>query len=519
MEMAKMDVGSLTDLVCTVKFFDTEHTAHLMVSRTDSVTFLYDGFLDEGFACFTLFNVSLKKFYPVPVVAATKETQVLGHHKPSWDSLHSIVDLCAGFGGLTQGAEAAGFEVMVAVDQNQLMLDLHAKVHDAHCICGDIGSQAVIHEIWKNSRGSSVVSCGFSCQPFSRLGDGKGQSDSRADCLTKTLNAAFYLNAALIVLECVAPAAHDSFVISELERFCKITGFHLTQTELKLDQVWPCRRHRSWWILSAPEVGKIPLCSWPSLSNISEVQHVIPEIRLWDVADEKLLALDDVELEAFGVLTDSHAKHLLNSKATAPCALHAWGSQTRACPCGCRKTGFSCQRLESKGLHGCIVRSAVLPDGSTNLRHLHPNEAMGLNTVDPVVDYGTNVRLTLSAVGQLACPIQSLWVFGVIAAHVDLLRQFPIFTAEAQIQAYRSWLLMRCRQVWPCENELIRDQKLLTMMQFWHDVCNLSLRELLFPLRWDGKIEGSITIASVLDFLIRSHAQIPATVPATIEDV
>ena len=518
MNLAQVDIGQQFDLVCTVKVFDPEHAGHLLVSRSDSVPFLYEGILDGSFPCFTLFQVSLKKSYPIPVVVACKDTVTMGHHSPSWESLHTLVDLCSGFGGLSQGAEAAGYEVSVAVDQNQLMLDLHSKLHDAHCICGDIGDRSVIHQTWKHSRGASVVSSGFSCQPFSRLGDCKGQLDSRSSSLTKTLNAAYYLNAALVVLECVAPAAQDSFVQAELERFSKATGFHMVQTELKLDHVWPCRRHRSWWILSSPLLGPIQLQSWPCLTNICEVQQVIPEIRLWDLGDEAQLALDDTELQAFGVTTDSHAKHLLNGKNIAPCALHAWGSQTRACPCGCRQTGFSCQRLESKGLHGCIVRSAVMPDGTTSIRHLHPNEAMGLNTVDPIIDCGTNVRLTLSAVGQVACPIQSLWIFGTIEAHVSQLRQIPVFSAESQIQAFRAWLLMRCRQVWPCVAEPIHDSKLIAMMKFWDGVHDLSLRELLFPLRWEGKIEGGICIASVLDFLIRSHESIPPTVHEIHDD-
>ena len=512
MELSKVDLGCVTDLVCYVKVFDPNQTAHLLISRADGVAFLFDGMLDDGFTSFTLFNVTLEKFYPVPLVVASKDSTVMGHHKLSWDSLHSVVDLCAGFGGLSQGAEAGGFDITVAIDQNQLMLELHGKMHDAHRICGDIGDRSVVHEAWRHSRGAAVVSSGFSCQPFSSLGDGRSSQDSRASCLTKTLNAAYYLNSALVVLECVAPAAHDSFVQAELERFCKITGYHLTQTELKLDHAWPCRRHRSWWVLSSPELGRIPIHSWPVFTNVCEVQQIIPEIRLWDSSDEKLLALDDIELAAFGVNNNTHARYLLNGKATAPCALHAWGSQTRPCPCGCRKMGFSCQRLESKGLHGCIVRSAILPDGTTNLRHLHPNEVMGLNTVDPIIDLGTNVRLSLSAVGQLACPLQSLCIFGFIAAHLDAMRLSPVFTAEAQIQALRSWLLMRCRQVWPVSCDPIQDPKLLSMMQFWHEVKDLSIRELLFPLRWEGKIEGGVNIASVLDHLIRVREVIPPTV-------
>ena len=512
MNFASTVNGCSIDLVCSVKVFDDSHGAHLLVSR-DGHEFLFTGCLNAGFHAYTILDGTLKQQFPVPIVVSTNQTRILEHHAPSWESLKAVVDLCAGFGGLAQGATAAGFDVRVAIDQNQKMLNLYSKVGQAHTIHGDIGDKEVLCEAWKSSAGAATVTSGFSCQPFSRLGDGKGQADTRANCLTKTLRTAYYLNAQLIVLECVSPAAQDSFVKGEIAHFTKHTGFHCTMTELKLDSVWPCRRHRAWWVLSAPSLGPIDLQTWPCFSNVQHVMHVIPEIRLWAAEDENQLALDDVELDAFGVNEDRHAKYLLNGKSKAPCALHAWGSQTRACPCGCRPCGFSKFRLESKGLHGCLTRSAVFPDGTTKLRHLHPNEVMGLNTFDPIVDFGPDVRLTLSAVGQLACPAQALWVMSSILEKLDSLRKDTTFSPSAQVQAYRSWLLMRCRQVWPTSQEPIDDPKLVALMAHWKNHQNLSLTELLFPMRWENMIEGTVSIAAVLDHLIKQHEATPPTIP------
>ena len=519
MEFSQVDIGASFDLVGKVLIFDLEHSSHLMQLRYGETKFAYEGLLTGGFHSFTLFNVCLREQFPIPVVSATKDTVVLGHHAPTWTSMHSVVDLCCGFGGLAQGATAAGFEVVTAVDQNEHMVSLHTKVHDAVGIVGDFGTQDTIVEIWKASRGASVISSGFSCQPYSTLGDGKGALDSRANCLTKTLNAAICLHAYAVILECVAPAAQDSFVKGEVHRFCSRTGFTCSQIELRLDQTWPCRRQRAWWLLTAPEIGEIKLYPWKALDNLWAVQQIIPEMRLWDAGDEKQLMLDDHELEAFGVTSNMHAKHMLNMRGVAPCALHAWGSQLRACPCGCRQYGFSTCRLAAKGLHGCLVRSAVQLDGSTLIRHIHPNEAMGLNSMDPVLDFGDNVGLTLSAVGQLACPLQALWVFGFLDARLNELQKMPVFTSDAQIQAYRSWMLMRCRQVWPPHEELIQDEKLLAMMGFWDEFKDLSMAELVFPLRWEGKIVGPVHVASILDFLIRSKERVPETISdASVED-
>ena len=512
MEFSQVNIGDLFDTVGKVLVFDLSHSSHQMQLRNSEMKFAFEGFLTGEYQSFTLFNVCLRQQFPTPVVVSTKDTVILGHHTPTWDALHSVIDLCSGFGGLAQGATAAGFEVVTAVDQNSQMVSLHSKAHGATGIVGDFGMQQTIVEIWKASKGAAVVSSGFSCQPYSSLGDGRGADDSRSNCLTKTLNAAICLHAYAVILECVAPAAQDSFVKAEVQKFCSRTGFTCSQTELRLDHVWPCRRQRAWWLLTAPEIGDIKLFPWKPLHNLWEVQQIIPEIRLWDANDEQLLKLNDEELEAFGVNANLHAKHLLNAKGVAPCALHAWGSQLRACPCGCRQYGFSTCRLESKGLHGCLVRSAVQTDGQVFLRHIHPNEAMGLNTMDPVLDFGENVSLTLSAVGQLACPIQALWIFGFLAARLDELQRVPAFSPDAQIQAYRSWLLMRCRQVWPSHDDLIVDGKLTAMMGFWKELPDLSIAELVFPMRWEGKIEGPVHIASVLDFLIRTHETIPATI-------
>ena len=78
---------------------------------------------------------------------------------------------------------------------------------------------------------------------------------------------------------------------------------------------------------------------------------------------------------------------------------------------------------------------------------------------------------------------------------------------------------MRCRQVWPADSEVIKDQKLIEMMSFWADFKHLSLAELLFPMKWEGQIEGSTSIAAVLDFLIRSKSNSVVSIPTSLASV
>lgn len=314
------------NVVCKLVAFDHDHCGHLMVNMSGQ-QFILDGLIDASFTSFTLLDCMLVRQYPMPVLKMDTKTQILGHPAPTWDALHSMIDMCAGFGGLLQGALAAGFEVAVAVDQNSRMLNLYAKANNAPQVCGDFGLTEVLGEIWKKAKGALAMSVGFSCQPFSRLGDAKSSSDPRSSCLSKALAAAYYLRSQIVVLECVAPAAHDEFVKAELDHFMQVTGFTCSQTELKLDHLWPCRRHRAWWILVSPELGPIELKPWLALGNVTMVQQIIPEIRLWAHDDESELQLDPDELEAFGVTKDEHGRYLLNGKAVAPCALHAWGAK------------------------------------------------------------------------------------------------------------------------------------------------------------------------------------------------
>ena len=515
MDFAMTDNGGSIDLVCKMVVFDHTHESHLMMTLYDGKLFHYDGLLEEGHETFTLFGACMVQQYPFTKVVALPTTKVLGHPKPSWDSLFRVVDLCSGFGGLAQGAIAAGFEIAVAIDQNQRILDLYGKISSAPRIHADFGQKDTLCEIWRLSKGARVLTSGFSCQPFSQLGDRRSHQDDRASCLPKTLAAAYYLQSKVLILECVSPAAQDSFVKEELQHFMSCTGFTCAQIDLKLDAVWPCRRQRAWWLLVAPELGPIDMHPWSVLTDISQVQQVLPSIQLWPLEDEYELALDQEELAAFGVDTEEHGKNMLNAKGTAQCALHAWGSQLRPCPCGCRAFPLSRSRLESKGLHGCLVRSAAYPDGTTHIRHIHPNEAMCLNTMDPVLDFEFSPRLVLSAVGQIAAPIQALWVFGFLVSRFTyLLRGISQFDSVSQVQAYRSWLLMRSRLVWNA-SDFLDDPKQLALVQFWETQKDLSLEELLCPDRWKGSIDFPISIAAILDHLIRSHQ---TEVPMTIAD-
>ena len=374
-------------------------------------------------------------------------------------------------------------------------------------------------ELRKVSRGASTLAAGFACQPFSRLGDERGGEDSRSLCLRGILAIGFYLQVHAIVLECVQPAALNSYVQQEIEKFQKCTGYFCSQQDLHLQQIWPARRSRAWWLITSPLLGKIQLDDWPKHLMVPTVRHLIPVVLPWDKQDEDELTLTEREVEAFGVGTETVHKYLLNFDACAPCALHSWGSQLHACQCGCRSAGLSSHRLREKGLFGCLLQSCPTELRESTYRHLHPNEVMMLCGYDPIIDFGPNPRLTLAAAGQMASPLQTAWVFATLKERIVQMQGADLqFKAEAQLHAFMTWLVMRGRQVWPAVQELITDSNSLSLVQFWQSVSAFSMHELMHPQRWPDIPPVTLTIASVLDHIIRMSQALIAHVPCPLPD-
>eukprot|EP00435_Cladocopium_sp_Y103_P067494 s1039_g30.t1 len=83
---------------------------------------------------------------------------------------------------------------------------------------------------------------------------------------------------------------------------------------------------------------------------------------------------------------------------------------------------LSAHRLATKDLFGILIQSAEDASGVSHIRHPHPCEIQALTGVDPVLDYGPHVKLTLTALGQLASPLQSLWLFAAIAERLETLQ-------------------------------------------------------------------------------------------------
>ena len=118
--------GNRMTFVAKLDVWDMEHEAHRMTSMHEGVSFYLTGLLDGDGHSYTLVNAEFRKQFPVPWVVMDDSSRVFRHDQPSWQSLHQVVELCSGFGGMHQGMTALGFGPVVAVDANEKMMKLYS---------------------------------------------------------------------------------------------------------------------------------------------------------------------------------------------------------------------------------------------------------------------------------------------------------------------------------------------------------------------------------------------------------
>jgi len=513
--------GKTVCLVARPVCLDFQMNLHCMVTVPFNKSFRFQGSLEPDMVTYSLIKVRVEKDGPTPLLVTAEDTCIWGHKQCTWEDAVEVMDFCSGMGGMGQGAKAAMFQPVVACDLRQSMLDLYSLNSDAKLVKGDITRISTLNEVYKAHPRGTTLAAGVSCQPYSKLGDGRSGDDERSLTLPAVLAAAHFLRSMAVVLECVEPAGQDAYVRWHVDQFCVRTGFHKAETILHLHEVWPCKRSRWWCVLTAPAIGPVDLRPFPMIPDLPTVRHVFPSTPAWNVDAEKALMLSAVEIEAFSNHGGGCEAHLLNFAGVMPCALHAWGSQVTACPCGCRMTGLSTRRLQSRGLHGVLVRS-VCQDGTRvkgAFRHLHPQEAACLCGMDAGLEWGNSPRLALGAVGQFASPVQAMWIFLQVRKKFEIIKEGSWTTQPyASLLAYRSWLLARSRPVWGRTPRQFPVSECLNMSLHWEGVKHSAFPEM---------IAGSCNLVQKLEQL-RSvpkqvtechHEQSPESLDISVENI
>ena len=384
----------------------------------------------------------------VPILTLHSDSQAFQARPTVTRSFRTLVDLCSGLGGMSQGPKGLSGHTSVYVDHSPLAV---ATVRDngGNAILGDVTDPAVqlaIHQQEAQCACSSTITAGIPCQPYSKQGLQLGTADARSTVLEGVLLIGWRLQAAGIVLECVSEIAGHADVQLFIREFARTAGYVFHSVELELGHVWVSRRRRWWACLVPPTAKPLVLLPYPEDLPRLTVKDIVPEWPCWSDAEEQELAWSEVESRMMQDPAYGQDPRVLNCNAQAPTALHSWGNALRPCPCGCRAAGFTHQRLQSGGLRGVGIVSGLLGV----LRFLHPCEAAFLNSLSPAFRFCRGARAGLCLVGNLSAPLQAHWIFATLqhwhASHAA--DEQPLDPVIA-LQSFKNGLVHARQDFWP----------------------------------------------------------------------
>ncbi|CAL1166615.1 unnamed protein product [Cladocopium goreaui] len=387
----------------------------------------------------SVYDALVNQFEDVLVISFTPETwwkQI----PDMGDALSTaVVDLCAGTGSMSLGAQFMGAEPMVAVDWNHVAIAHLNANHKGTILHLDISARDAARQVHQacNQRPGTVF-MGFPCQPHSVQGQRRGTADPRAEVLWHGLHIAFMIQAQAVILECTPAAGHNQDIRHGLATLAAAMGWTILTTELDLADVWPSRRHR-WWALLMPSAwNQVGMTSWTLQTPFDHVGTIIPTWGHWTDEEERDLQLTQNEFNMFhDARFGSDVRHL-TIEGFASTILHSYANALGPCPCGCRHQAFHELTLQKGGLRGFYVTS-----GSTGRpRYLHPREAGLLLGVPDSILYPHDVRTSLSLLGLLASPIQTIWIYGHLKLnHFKTTCHGPCPSVEDWLWAYLRELL------------------------------------------------------------------------------
>eukprot|EP00438_Fugacium_kawagutii_P025315 Skav217868 [mRNA] locus=scaffold2487:71341:75261:+ [translate_table: standard] len=356
------------------------------------------------------------------------------------------MDFCCGMGGFSIGSRQLGIPTTVFVDKSPLACQTVQANFPGHVIQGDLGDMNTLKQAHAHRKpGHLQVTGGFACQGFSTQGDQKGMDDHRSHSLLMILRGAWLLQADDILLECVANVVNFPAAQQSIDDFAGASGMQVRRLVFDLKDQWPSRRHRFWCHLTGPHLPAVEFTMWPSTQEFTNLGQIMPLDALWPPTDEAQLAWDETELNLFMDESFGRDKRILTPGDTAPTVLHSWGHVSRYCACGCRKA-FGLHRLRQGGVRGFGFCSAF----SGQPRHLHPREGSTLCTVPEDYVYPGPLRSALCLLGQIAAPLQVLWLQSQILAAFQLhhwgftrivpLEQIHLFQQALRFQAFTRWI-------------------------------------------------------------------------------
>lgn len=155
---------------------------------------------------------------------------VFPHVVATLDDFFTVTEVCSGIGVMSDGILTSGATICAKNELRETLVDFQMRQGVTGLVQGDIGNLSVLSTFFHQHPLPALLAAGFSCQPWSKLGDKQGFRDSRACSLHHTLRTAYFCRAHGLLLECVTEAGHDKSVIGLIQAWCKCTGFHMHST-------------------------------------------------------------------------------------------------------------------------------------------------------------------------------------------------------------------------------------------------------------------------------------------------
>ena len=375
---------------------------------------------------------------------------VLAHKPLCVDHVFNLVELCSGVGLSSVGFSRAGFTHKCSVEKQPKLAELHLQLHPGvPVVCSDVALDSTAGLVFAHCPDPCTLMSGIACQPYSRGGSQQGGLDNRSASLPGTLRMLYLLQSPALVLECVVPARDNLFVRGHLKALIDQLGYSVVDCALKLEEVWAACRYRWWVVATHPCIGPVSIPTYPKGSTLV-VRDLMPYVHRWPPEVEEQLILTPAELSKFQLAGQTMRQHQVKPDAKLPTALHSWGNQTVPCACDCRTTGFSDELLASKGVYAQLLQLPANSAEAGAWRHLHALEVSMLNGVPLNLRWGDHHRLNLCAVGQMASPMQSIWIAAALARHVQTL--FTTITPAdplSLLQALKNDIMQQCRDLFP----------------------------------------------------------------------
>ena len=387
--------------------------------------FVTDIHIQKGVTQYTILQGTVRLVEGKVWIQQNETTKVFPRPQVEMDGLFRVVEACAGISAVSQGYAKCGAATVCTVESNRVFHEWNQAKSQTPCVLGNIADIDTVAAVAAQVPVCHVLSAGISCQPFSQLGDMKEQMDSRSVSCPGALLMGFWLGSLVTILECTPQARQSAWVQVMLQEFAVETKCQIHQAVLSLHTVWPARRERWWCVISHPALALRDIPDLPALRFEPGVLHLMCQMLQLDQDPLSQLLLDPLELEKFNEARGGIQASFLDCYKACPTATHSWGSQLKACLCGCRDQGFHPLRLEEKGLYGRLIQvpghQVIHGKAVPNARHLHPAEVALLNGMCPKILFKQPIkplRLDLAGVGQMGSPLQSAWILGNILFQV-----------------------------------------------------------------------------------------------------